>query len=97
VSSLIQQSIDSAGTLILTFDIGAPSVVRDLQASSSNTTTVAIVSWNPPSNLNGDIVSYSVSIINLRDGSTVRQEQVNQQRYIESNLGMDMTAQSMHA
>jgi hypothetical protein len=71
--------------------IGTPSVVHDLQASSFNGTTV-IVSWEPPNTPNGNILSYSVGIINLKDGSAVRHEMVNQLRYTESNLGMHMSA-----
>ena len=51
------------------------SEVTNLQAESANDTTLAI-SWEPPATPNGNITSYSVSIINLKDGSGVRQENI---------------------
>ena len=63
-----------------------PGVVTDLQASSPNETTL-VISWRPPADPNGDILSFSVSIINIGDNSIVVQEMVNVQRYLKADLG----------
>ena len=49
------------------------SAITNLQAESTDDTTL-VISWEPPATPNGNILSYSVSIINLKDGSAVRQE-----------------------
>ena len=64
-----------------------PSVVTGLQSRSANDTTLSI-SWEPPANPNGVILSYNVSIINLSDGSTVRQETTLSTDILQANLGM---------
>jgi hypothetical protein len=48
------------------------SEVVNLQSESTNDTTL-VISWEPPASPNGYILNYSVIIINLADGSTVRQ------------------------
>ena len=35
-----------------------------------------VITWSPPVNFNGVILSYSVIIVDISDGSTVRQESV---------------------
>ena len=50
--------------------------VTDLQVNPLNATAL-IISWEPPANPNGFVLGYSLSITDLRDGSTVRQENVN--------------------
>ena len=64
------------------------SEVMNLQVESANNTTL-VISWEPPATPNGNILSYSVSIINLKDGSAVRQENVSVEtdNLTETNLG----------
>ena len=45
--------------------------VRDLQTNSPDNSTL-IISWRPPTTPNGNIISYTVRIENLRDGTTLR-------------------------
>ena len=60
--------------------------VQNLRKNSPNDTTL-IISWEPPANPNGDILSYSVSIINLSDGSTVRDEETTSTSITQTDLG----------
>ena len=64
------------------------SEVTNFQVQSTNDTTL-VISWEPPATPNGNITSYSVSIINLKDGSAVRQGnallEIN--NLTETNLG----------
>ena len=48
-----------------------------------------VISWEPPATPNGNITSYSVSIINLKDGSAVRQEFISVEltNVMAGNLG----------
>ena len=64
------------------------SEVMNLQVASTNNTTL-VISWEPPATPNGNILSYSVSIVNLKDGSAVRQENVLLEinNLTETNLG----------
>ena len=45
--------------------------VSDLQTNSPDNSTL-VISWRPPSTPNGNILSYTVRIENLRDGTTLR-------------------------
>ncbi len=65
--------------------------VSNLQANPMNDTTL-VISWEQPVSPNGDITSYSVSIINLKDGTTVRQESVavEMTSISTTNLGMSI-------
>ena len=60
----------------------------NLQSESANNTTL-VISWEPPAIPNGNITNYSVSIINLKDGSAVRQDNVPVEidNLTETNLG----------
>ena len=49
------------------------SAVTNLTADSMGNDTL-VISWGPPVTPNGAMTSYSISIINLKDGSAVRQE-----------------------
>ena len=54
-------------------DISAVSgPVRDLQTNSPDDSTL-VISWRPPTTPNGNIISYTVRIDNLRDGTTLRE------------------------
>ena len=59
-----------------------------IQASSPDNDTVLVISWELPTNPNGDILTYSVSIINLKNGSTVRQDAVKATNITQTNLGI---------
>ena len=61
--------------------------VTSLERRTVNDTTL-IVSWEPPANPNGHILSYSVSIINLSDGSILRQENTVSITVVQADLGM---------
>ena len=45
--------------------------VTDLQINSPDDFTL-VISWRPPTTPNGNIISYTVRIENLRDGTTLR-------------------------
>ena len=45
--------------------------VRDLRTNSPDNFTL-VISWKPPTTPNGNILSYTVTIENLRDGTTLR-------------------------
>ena len=51
------------------FPVSGP--VSDLQTNSPDNSTF-VISWRPPTTPNGDIISYTVRIENLRDGTTLR-------------------------
>ena len=51
--------------------IPASGPVTDLQTNSLNNSTL-VISWRPPTTPNGNIISYTVRIENLRDGTTLR-------------------------
>jgi hypothetical protein len=46
-----------------------------------------LISWEHPANPNGDILSYSVSIADLGDGSTVRLGETVTNKVAQTNLG----------
>ena len=46
-------------------------LVTDLQTNSPDNSTL-VISWRPPITPNGNIISYTVRIDNLRDGATLR-------------------------
>ena len=52
---------------------GSESVVKEVESSDNAT---LVITWRPPANPNGVILSYSVLIVDISDGSTVRQESV---------------------
>ncbi len=60
--------------------------VSTLTADSTNSSTL-VIAWESPADPNGDILGYFVSIINLKDGSTVRHEDVSTTSIIEIDLG----------
>ena len=66
--------------------IAVSSEVINLQTVSTNDDTL-VISWEPPATPNGNILSYSVSIINLKDGTTVRQENTISTTITQTNLG----------
>ena len=45
--------------------------MTDLQTDSPDDFTL-VISWRPPTTPNGNIISYTVRIDNLRDGTTLR-------------------------
>ena len=45
--------------------------VRDLQTNSPDNFTL-VISWRPPTTPNGNILSYTVTVENLRDGTTLK-------------------------
>ena len=45
--------------------------VRDLKTNSPDNFTL-VISWRPPTTPNGNIISYTVTVENLRDGTTLR-------------------------
>ena len=45
--------------------------MTDLQTHSPDDFTL-VISWRPPTTPNGNIISYTVRIDNLRDGTTLR-------------------------
>ena len=45
--------------------------VRDLQTNSPDNSTL-VISWRPPTTPNGNILSYTVTVENLRDGTTLK-------------------------
>ena len=61
--------------------------VTGLERRTVNDTTL-IFSWEPPANPNGRILNYSVSIINLSDGSILRQENTVSISVVQADLGM---------
>ena len=75
-------------TIIILFLYIEASQVMNLQVKSANNTTL-VISWEPPATPNGNILSYSVSIVNLKDGSAVRQGNVllDINNLTETNLG----------
>ena len=61
--------------------------VTSLERRTVNDTTL-IISWEPPANPNGRFLSYSISIINLNDGSILRQENTVSISVVQADLGM---------
>ena len=45
--------------------------MKNLQTNSPDNSTL-VISWRPPITPNGNIISYTVTIENLRDGTTLR-------------------------
>ena len=45
--------------------------VTDLQTNSPDNSTL-VISWRPPTTPNGNIISYTVRIDNVKDGTTLR-------------------------
>ena len=62
------------------------SEVTDLQVESTSDTNF-IITWEPPATPNGNILSYSISISNLKDGSAVRQENIETTTITQTELG----------
>ena len=52
----------------------------------SPTDTTLVITWGPPDNPTGNF-NYTVSIINLRDGNTVRDEETISTSITQSDLG----------
>jgi hypothetical protein len=59
----------------------------DIQTSNPDGNTL-VFTWGPPANPNGVILNYSISIINIRDGSIVRQGSTVNTSFTQANLGM---------
>ena len=58
-----------------------------VQSWTLNNTTL-VINWGPPDDPNGNITSYSVSIIDLRNGNPVRQlENLIGTSLTQTNLG----------
>ena len=55
---------------VILFVIPVSGPVRDLQTNSPDDFTL-VISWRPPTTPNGNIISYTVRIDNLRDGTTL--------------------------
>ena len=75
--------------LLFSTDIIESSEVSDLQLDSLNDTTL-LISWGEPASPNGNILSYSINITNLKDGSTVRSENrepTDNPSFTENDLG----------
>ena len=63
--------------------------VSELEVNSINDTTL-LISWGEPVSPNGNILSYSITITDLRDDSTVRSENRGAEQsisFVETNLG----------
>ena len=45
--------------------------VSDLLTNSPDNSTL-VISWRPPTTPNGNVISYTVRVENLRDGTTLR-------------------------
>ena len=69
-----------------TYYFTGSSGVTGLERRTVNDTTL-VISWEPPASPNGHILSYSVSIINLGDGSILRQENTVSISVIQADLG----------
>ena len=63
------------------------SAVTNLIVDSMGNNATLVISWELPATPNGNITSYSVSIINLKDGSAVRQENTITTTITQTNLG----------
>ena len=77
---MTMQSVISFALLFL-----VSSALTNLLAESTDDITL-VISWEPPATPNGNI-TYSVSIINLKDGSAVRQENTISTTIALTNLG----------
>ena len=62
------------------------SEVTGLERKTFNDSTL-VVSWEPPANLSGYILQYSVSIINLSDGSILSQKNTISVSVVQADLG----------
>ena len=62
--------------------------MSSLEVNSVNDTTL-LISWGEPVSPNGNILSYSITITDLRDESTIRSEAINNTDYVEINLGKE--------
>jgi hypothetical protein len=82
-SSKFWQSCE--GSLVMTICTES-SRVLNLRAWSPDD-TVLDASWELPASPNGRILSYNVSIINLGDGSTVKEGTISGTRILQANLG----------
>ena len=63
--------------------------VSALELNSTSDTTL-LISWGEPVSPNGNILSYSITITDLRDDSTVRSENRGAEEttsFMETNLG----------
>ena len=60
--------------------------VSALEVNSVSDTTL-LISWGEPVSPNGNILSYSITITDLRGHSTVR---INNTEYVEINLGKEI-------
>ena len=64
--------------------------MSDLEVNSANDTTL-LISWGEPVSPNGNILSYSITITDLRDDSTVRSENRGAEEttsFVETRLGV---------
>ena len=60
--------------------------MSELELNSVNDTTL-LISWGEPVSPNGNILSYSITITDLRDDSTVRRVTEESTSFMETNLG----------
>ena len=70
------------------FFVAVSSAVTNLLVESTDDTTL-VISWEPPATPNGNILSYSVSIVNLKDDSAVRQENTISTSITQTGLGIE--------
>ena len=56
---------------VIYFIIPVSGPVTDLQTNSPDNSTL-VISWRPPTTPNGNIISYTVRIDNIRSGTTLR-------------------------
>ena len=66
------------------FPVSGP--VSDLQTNSPDNSTF-VISWRPPTTPNGNIISYTVRIENLRDGTTLMNHNAVTTNLTEYDLG----------
>ena len=57
-----------------------------LEVNAINDTTL-LISWGEPVSPNGNILSYSINITDLRDDSIINRETIDNTNYTVTNLG----------
>jgi hypothetical protein len=72
---------------LINYSYSESGAVTGLRVTSTND-TVLLISWGPPVSPNGVILSYSVNIIDLGDGASVRQENTVSTSVMQMNLGV---------
>ena len=85
-----ERSIHNLNVVVIILLCLESSEVTALEANSSSGTL--FITWRPPANPNGRILNYSVSIINLSDGSILRQEKTLNTSVNQRDLGNHVVA-----